>query len=234
MIVKQLSQFDHRKILSGVVVVSFLTACANFRGLGPFEANTSAKAGVNPRETAISVPVEEKRPGLALNGARSTTAPVAEIQLDWPVDEARMTRAFFASHARKKRPHWGLDLANHRGTPILAAEKGTVIYTGKAFHGYGRLIVIEHNDEWATMYAHLDKILVKEGQAVEKGDKIALMGRSGNARGVHLHFEVRHYRQPVNPLAYLPNASSSVAGAPRAGVFQLTSQGSLSEHQDKP
>lgn len=234
MMMNQLSRFKTCSAFAGAVSLIALSGCANFRGLGPFETPAS-KAGVNPKETAISAPSEAEQPELALSGARSTTQqPASDIQLDWPVDEARMTRAFFASHARKKRPHWGLDLANHRGTPIMAAEKGTIIYTGKAFHGYGRLIVIEHNQEWATMYAHLDKILVKEGQTVDKGEKIALMGRSGNARGVHLHFEVRHHRQPVNPLAYLPNAASAVAGAPQKGLLQLTSQGSLSEHQDKP
>lgn len=103
------------------------------------------------------------------------------------------------------RAHWGLDLANHRGTPILSAEEGTVIYTGTGFRGYGKLVVIEHNDEWATLYAHLDKITVKEGQVVRKGQRLGGMGRTGRSSGVHLHFEIRYRRQPVNPLAYLPD-----------------------------
>ena len=86
----------------------------------------------------------------------------------------------------------------------MAAERGTVIYTGRGFHGYGNLIVIEHNNEWATLYSHLNSITVKEGETVERGTKIGTMGRTGHATGVHLHFEIRRNRQPVNPLAYLP------------------------------
>lgn len=112
-----------------------------------------------------------------------------------------MTRGFIV---KSSRSHWGLDLANRKGTPILASESGIVIYAGQGFRGYGKLIVIEHDDTWATLYSHLHRINVKEGQAVKRGQKIGTMGRTGRATGVHLHFEIRHKKQPVNPLAYLP------------------------------
>lgn len=126
---------------------------------------------------------------------------VIGIAFDWPIDDARLTQKFDTS---SKRPHWGIDLANKKGTPILAAERGYVIYTGRQFRGYGNLVVIEHSPEWATLYSHLNSIGVKEGQYVKQGDKIGTMGRTGRASGVHLHFEIRHNRQPVNPQAYLP------------------------------
>ncbi len=216
----------------------FLLSCASFRGPGSLTLGSPEKyqaekyqaeqLGVNPEETTVLAPELERRsPGLSLNGAREFSQPTGDVRFDWPVDQARMSRGFFASPAKRKRPHWGIDLANLRGTPILAAEKGVVIYTGRAFHGYGRLIVIEHGNDWATMYGHLDKITVKEGQEVDRGQAIGHMGRTGRATGVHLHFEVRHFRQPVNPLAYLPPIpGSKVTGQPDVNSYQLLSQDS--------
>lgn len=121
---------------------------------------------------------------------------------DWPVDDARLTRGFMPN---LRRPHLGLDLAAPRGTPILASKGGTVIYTGREFRGFGKMILIESGNGWATLYAHLDKILVSEGQRVAQGEVLGAMGRTGRATGVHLHFEIRKSRGPVDPLPLLPN-----------------------------
>lgn len=125
---------------------------------------------------------------------------------DWPVDEARMTRGYIPKPTGKRRkPHWGLDLASARGTPILAAHDGTVIYVGKDFKGFGRMILIEGKKGWATLYAHLSKAHVNEGQPIRQGQIIGDMGNTGRATGVHLHFEIRKERGPVDPLFYLPH-----------------------------
>ena len=123
---------------------------------------------------------------------------------DWPVDSARMTRGYLPN---RKRPHLGLDLAGPKGTKIFAAHDGTVIYTGREFHGYGRMIMVEGNQGWATLYAHLSKIIAKEGQRVSQGDLIGLMGRTGHATGTHLHFEIRKGNGTVDPLFYMPKGS---------------------------
>ncbi len=122
---------------------------------------------------------------------------------DWPVDEARMTRGYLPN---RKRPHLGIDLAAPKGTNILAAHDGIIIYTGKDFRGYGKMIMIEGAQGWATLYAHFSSINVKEGQTVRQGDIIGGMGRTGRATGVHLHFEIRKTKGPVDPLLYLPRA----------------------------
>lgn len=124
--------------------------------------------------------------------------------LDWPVDEARMTRGYLPN---RKRPHLGLDLASPKGTPILSAHNGLVIYTGRDFKGFGKMVLIEGANGWATLYAHLDKIQVKEGLRVLQGQRIGTMGRTGRATGVHLHFELRKARGPVDPLLYLPGGT---------------------------
>lgn len=124
-----------------------------------------------------------------------------EFTLDWPVDLARLTQKF---NLHKARPHWGLDLAANRGTPILAAHEGTVIYVGNGFSGYGNLVIIEYDDRWATFYSHLDSTFVREGNYVQQGQRIASMGDTGRATGVHLHFELRYQERPLDPLKYLP------------------------------
>lgn len=130
---------------------------------------------------------------------------------DWPIDEARLTRGYSADpiphpkKRRKKRPHWGIDLAAHKGTPIYASHHGTIIYAGKDFKGYGKMVLIEGENGWASIYAHFDKITVKEGQKVRQGDLVGLMGKTGRVTGVHLHFEIRQHKEAYDPLMFLPN-----------------------------
>lgn len=132
------------------------------------------------------------------------TPPISSY-FDWPVDEARFVRGFsLKPTGRRRRPHLGIDLANYKNTPILAAHDGTIIYVGRDFRGFGKMILIEGKNGWATLYAHLNKTSVKEGMKVEKGRQIASMGRTGRASGTHLHFELRKDRGPVDPMLYLP------------------------------
>ena len=144
---------------------------------------------------------------------------VPHTYFDWPVDEARLTRGFFSDPRRvrgtrhKMRPHWGIDLAAPKGTAVYAAHDGTIIYVGRAFKGYGRLVMIEGKKGWATLYAHLSKAHVHEGQRVHRGQRIADMGSTGRSTGPHLHFEIRTMRGPVDPLGYLPNGAMVAARA---------------------
>jgi murein DD-endopeptidase MepM/ murein hydrolase activator NlpD len=124
---------------------------------------------------------------------------------DWPVTEARLTRGFLPK--KRGRPHLGIDLAASKGTAILSAHEGTVIYAGRDFRGYGNMVMIEGAEGFATLYAHFSRISVTEGEKVHQGDKIGEMGRTGRATGTHLHFEVRTNEGPVNPLNYLPNGA---------------------------
>lgn len=96
----------------------------------------------------------------------------------------------------------GIDIAGHIGEPIHATATGKVVYAGNGLHGYGQLIIIKHNDEFLSAYAHNSKILVHEGQLVRGGQVIALMGNT-EAERVMLHFEIRRAGKPVDPLTYL-------------------------------
>lgn len=97
----------------------------------------------------------------------------------------------------------GIDIGGMAGDPVLAAADGRVVYVGAGLRGYGNLIILKHNSTYLTAYAHNQTLLIKEDQAVRKGQKIAEMGASDSDR-VKLHFEVRRQGKPVDPAKYLP------------------------------
>ena len=119
-------------------------------------------------------------------------------QWKWPVKGKVIAR--FSSKAQGNK---GIDIAGRRGTNIRAAASGKVVYAGSALRGYGKLIIIKHNDDYLSAYAHNDKILVKEQQQIKAGDIVAKMGDT-DAERVMLHFEVRFRGKSVDPLKYLP------------------------------
>lgn len=98
----------------------------------------------------------------------------------------------------------GVDIAGKAGDPVLAAGEGKVVYSGTGLRGYGKLVIVKHNETYLSAYAHNQNVLVKEGQSVTKGQKIAEMGNT-DADQVKLHFEVRRQGKPVDPLKYLPS-----------------------------
>jgi lipoprotein NlpD len=97
----------------------------------------------------------------------------------------------------------GVDIAGRKGAPVLAAASGRVVYAGAGLRGYGKLVIIKHNNTWLSAYAHNDNVLVKEQQDVRKGQKIAEMGATDTDQ-VKLHFEVRREGKPVDPAKVLP------------------------------
>lgn len=95
----------------------------------------------------------------------------------------------------------GIDIAGHEGEPIRATAAGEIVYAGDGLRGYGNLLLIKHNDEYISAYAHNERLLVKEGDIVQAGQDIATMGHTGTNR-VMLHFEIRKHGKAVNPLHY--------------------------------
>ncbi|VCU70254.1 Murein hydrolase activator NlpD precursor [Pigmentiphaga humi] len=98
----------------------------------------------------------------------------------------------------------GLDISGTPGDPVLAAADGKVVYSGSGLRGYGQLIIIKHNNTYLSAYAHNRAMLVKEGQAVRRGQKIAELG-STDAQSPRVHFEIRRQGKPVDPASYLPS-----------------------------
>jgi len=120
------------------------------------------------------------------------------IKWQWP-SNGMILKKFSKKIATQK----GIDIAGRLGQTIRATAGGRIVYSGSGLRGYGRLIIVKHNERFLSAYAHNRKLLVKEGQTVKQGQKIAEMGRSGTDR-VKLHFEIRSDGTPVNPLRYLP------------------------------
>ncbi|MFO1399133.1 MAG: peptidoglycan DD-metalloendopeptidase family protein [Burkholderiales bacterium] len=122
-------------------------------------------------------------------------------ELDWVWPAKGRIVGSFSETANLK----GIDIAGSAGTPVLASASGTVVYAGSGLRGYGKLIIVKHNKTYLSAYAHNREILVKEGQEVTKGQKIAEMGNT-DATEVKLHFEIRRMGKPMDPTRYLPPA----------------------------
>ena len=115
----------------------------------------------------------------------------------WPAN-GQITEQFSDSNSK------GISIAGASGEAIFAVSDGKVVYSGNGLRGYGNLIIIKHPDEFITAYAHNKSIFVKEGETVNKGQKIAEMGMS-ETDSPKLLFEVRRGGKPLDPLLYLPN-----------------------------
>ncbi|SEL89481.1 lipoprotein NlpD [Colwellia chukchiensis] len=116
----------------------------------------------------------------------------------WPANGKVINKFSTAKQGNK-----GIDIAGRRGDSVQATADGIVVYAGDALQGYGKLIIVKHNDDYLSAYAHNDRILVKEQQVVKAGQNIAKMGDT-DAERVMLHFEVRFRGKSVNPMKYLP------------------------------
>jgi murein DD-endopeptidase MepM/ murein hydrolase activator NlpD len=105
----------------------------------------------------------------------------------------------------------GINISAPRGTPIRAADAGTVVYAGNELRGFGNLLLVRHRDGWVTAYAHAEELLVKRGDQVRRGQAIARVGSTGNVATPQLHFEVRKGSRPLNPRDYLGPQTASAA-----------------------
>lgn len=124
--------------------------------------------------------------------------PVGDMAMNW-IWPAQGTLIAGFSEIKNK----GLDIAGKAGDTVMASADGRVVYAGAGLRGYGNLVILKHNDTFMTAYAHNRILLVKEDQAVKRGQKIAEMG-STDADRVKLHFEIRRQSKPVDPAKYLP------------------------------
>ena len=155
--------------------------------------------------TRIFVPgARRQAPSHSLAGPRNTVSSAQEhlpfdLRFAWPL-KGRLSSGF---GWRGVRPHEGIDIAARKGSNIRAAAPGRVILAGW-LGGYGRVVIVKHTGPYSSVYAHTSRNRVKKGQFVKAGQVIAEVGDSGNAKGAHLHFEIRRDRKARDPLRYLP------------------------------
>ena len=122
-------------------------------------------------------------------------------EFETPVENIRKVTSEFGK--RRWSQHTGIDLAGDTGEPILAADSGTVTFSGWGMGGYGRMVIIDHGNGYQTYYAHNSKLYVEEGDHVVKGDIIAALGSSGKSTGPHLHFEIIEDGVAVDPANFI-------------------------------
>ncbi len=201
--------------------------------LKPTEGLTNASATVNkspdvetnvtsvetkPVETKPEVTQQVKPSVVAPNPPVSTTSIAVQpttiveqpiVQVPTAVSSAAMgwiwpsDGTVIARYVQGDPTQQGINIGGKSGQPVKASADGTVVYSGAGLVGYGELIIIKHNNEWLSAYAHNRRRLVAEGTKVKAGEVIAEMGRTGTMRDM-LHFEIRRNGKPVDPLLYLP------------------------------
>lgn len=163
----------------------------------PKEGGKTTNKGIDSTKTKEYVGSESKG-NVNANVSHANFSDQKVTNWYWPT-KGRVVKNYSAGNQGNR----GIDIAGQRGQSITAAAAGVVVYSGNALRGYGNLVIIKHNDDYISAYAHNDKLLVKEGQNVRGGQKIATMGSSG-ASSVRLHFEIRYQGKSVNPKRYLP------------------------------
>jgi lipoprotein NlpD len=162
----------------------------------PVEAVAAAPAVAAKSDAKADAKTDAKTDAKPADARPAEAAAADEIVWQWPA--GGKTIATFNEGTNK-----GVDVAGKSGDAVLAAGDGKVVYSGSGLRGYGKLVIIKHNATYLSAYAHNRSVLVKEGQAVTKGQRIAEMGDS-DAEQVKLHFEIRRQGKPVDPLKYLP------------------------------
>ncbi len=176
-------------------------------------ARVSEPPAAPPVAATVSPPMVPAAPPatkVAMPTPPPTAAPVvpvvavappasAELVWLWPAD-GKLTGRFGAAGGK------GIDIVGPRNSPVVAVAPGKVVYSGSGLRGYGQLLIVKHSGEYLSAYAHNDSILVKEGDMVAAGQRIAMMGDSDTDK-VMLHFEIRRYGKPLDPLNYLPERS---------------------------
>ena len=167
----------------------------------------SVTTGTKTKSSKSSAPAKKTPQGSITRSENKTAKPLQTPRVNassgapqwrWPAKGAILS-SFQGNNGLNK----GIDLGGKLGEPVLAAASGVVVYAGSGLRGYGKLLIIKHNETFLSAYAHNERLRVKEGDLVKVGQVIADMGSSGTDR-VKLHFEIRRDGTPVDPLKYLP------------------------------
>ncbi len=172
----------------------------------PHKAEPVAVVKTEPRPEAQPEPKPEPKPESKSEPRPEavTDSVVADDSLEWGMPTSGKVIGEFSESANRK----GVDISGKQGQEVVASAAGKVVYSGSGLRGYGKLVIIKHNSTYLSAYAHNDLVLVKEGQTVTKGQKIAEMGNTDSDQ-VKLHFEIRKFGKPVDPAKFLPPLGKS-------------------------
>ncbi|MBI3299023.1 MAG: M23 family metallopeptidase [Elusimicrobia bacterium] len=136
-------------------------------------------------------------------GRRYPKLPAYKGTYRWPLAAGIVSSEY---GARWKRQHEGLDIAADEGEPVFASASGRVIYADSRMRGYGNVVIVQHDSQMTTLYAHNHSMKVRLGEKVAQGQVIALLGSTGHSTGPHVHFEMRRANVALNPRGLLPKS----------------------------
>ena len=156
---------------------------------------TAPKANTQSRQSATTTQTNTDT-----TANKQVKLPAKVAAWNWPA-KGKVIQRFSPTNNK------GIDIAGQDGAPIHAAADGAVVYAGNGLRGYGQLIILKHSEQYLSAYAHQRRILVREGDAVNRGQVIAEMGNTGTDK-TKLHFEIRHNGKPVDPMGFLPRNRS--------------------------
>ncbi|MGY3870814.1 LysM peptidoglycan-binding domain-containing protein [Aeromonas crassostreae] len=169
----------------------------------PLTTASSGTTSAFVTNKSVAQPASKAYAGTAVQNNNSVTqnnnsASSSHLAWHWPA-KGRIVEGFSVAEQGNK----GIDIAGTKGQPVYAASGGKVVYAGSALRGYGKLVILKHDDDYLSAYAHNDALRVREGDVVKGGAVIADMG-STDAPDVRLHFEIRYRGKSINPMGYLP------------------------------
>jgi len=179
----------------------------NFRGTGQLLINTQNRVDKLARQLTVQSQSLDTIEYLT----RDRETMLASIPMIKPIREDKLKRNIRALSGfgrrfhpifKRTRMHWGIDFTSPEGTPIQATGDGVIEKVAKLKSGYGKHVIINHGYGYKTLYAHMSKIDVKKGQKIKRGQTIGLVGNTGYSTAPHLHYEVIHKGQKVNPIHY--------------------------------
>ncbi|MFC3226675.1 peptidoglycan DD-metalloendopeptidase family protein [Marinibaculum pumilum] len=172
----------------------------------------SARRAASPAPRAAGNPAPAAKPAPAPAPRKAVAAPPPRSgkPFGWPLTGQILSR-FGPKEGGLQND--GINIAARSGDPVRAADNGVVVYSGNELAGFGNLLLLRHGDGWVTAYAHNERLLVKRGDTVNRGQIIARAGRTGSVSSPQLHFEIRQGRQAVDPLDHLPRMTAMQTAA---------------------
>ncbi|HNW83057.1 MAG TPA: LysM peptidoglycan-binding domain-containing M23 family metallopeptidase [bacterium] len=153
-----------------------------------------------PIEPVVTAEVPAETQKVVIEPEKTETAIEMQLSFKWPL-LGTVTGHFGGEFENRNE---GIDIEIAEGTEVRAAADGKVIYSA-GHHGFGNMVIIQHNDRFVSIYAHLQAITAKEGQTILTGELIGFSGKTGSAATPRLHFEIREFSKPVDPEKYLPD-----------------------------
>ena len=185
------------KIATKVAVGTVKIAGTLVKDFGYYAAKAAYYQMHNDGGDLQSAPVKN------LVGRRYPKLPAYKGDYRWPLAAGIVSSEY--GH-RWRRPHEGIDIAADEGEPVYASAAGEVLYANNRMRGYGNVVIVRHDAQVTTLYAHNHSLKVRLGEKVEQGQVIALLGNTGRSTGPHIHFEIRRSHTALNPRKVLPKS----------------------------